>query len=204
MTMDIDLEQVFAILDENQEGQIQLRRFVDVANNYYSDAEVSTPERAAALFAGQLTVRQSISKLFSCSSEWRSKRKENNRMRVAKNTDSPGVKCVAGRRYVRVKGQSMLTRSVLATRSHYQRLGPRQYRPDQLRSILRRHRSNQFVARLDIERSRVRLDTAQPRELPGRRFRSSKFGKPSPSPFPITRARKEGSRAAIDVHVPVL
>lgn len=39
--MDIDLQQVFAILDENDEGQIQLRRFVDVANNYYSDAEVS-------------------------------------------------------------------------------------------------------------------------------------------------------------------
>lgn len=39
--MDIDLKQVFTILDENDEGQIQLRRFVDVANNYYSDAEVS-------------------------------------------------------------------------------------------------------------------------------------------------------------------
>ncbi|CAF1250062.1 unnamed protein product [Adineta ricciae] len=38
-TMDIDLKQVFSILDENDEGQIQLRRFVDVANNYYSDAE---------------------------------------------------------------------------------------------------------------------------------------------------------------------
>ncbi|CAF1524704.1 unnamed protein product, partial [Adineta steineri] len=37
--MDIDLKQVFSILDENDEGQIQLRRFVDVANNYYSDAE---------------------------------------------------------------------------------------------------------------------------------------------------------------------
>jgi Ca2+-binding EF-hand superfamily protein len=40
--MDFDLKQVFSILDENEEGQIQLRRFVDVANNYYSDAEVST------------------------------------------------------------------------------------------------------------------------------------------------------------------
>lgn len=40
--MDIDLKQVFSILDENDEGQIQLRRFVDVANNYYSDAEVSS------------------------------------------------------------------------------------------------------------------------------------------------------------------
>lgn len=39
--MDFDLKEVFAILDENGEGQIQLRRFVDVANNYYSDAEVS-------------------------------------------------------------------------------------------------------------------------------------------------------------------
>lgn len=39
--MDFDLKQVFTILDENDEGQIQLRRFVDVANNYYSDAEVS-------------------------------------------------------------------------------------------------------------------------------------------------------------------
>jgi len=38
--MDFDLEQVFSILDENDEGQIQLRRFVDVASNYYSDAEV--------------------------------------------------------------------------------------------------------------------------------------------------------------------
>ncbi|CAF4531328.1 unnamed protein product [Rotaria magnacalcarata] len=37
--MDIDFKQVFSILDENDEGQIQLRRFVDVANNYYSDAE---------------------------------------------------------------------------------------------------------------------------------------------------------------------
>jgi hypothetical protein len=37
--MDFDLKQVFSILDENGEGQIQLRRFVDVANNYYSDAE---------------------------------------------------------------------------------------------------------------------------------------------------------------------
>lgn len=37
--MDFDLEQVFSILDENDEGQIQLRRFVDVASNYYSDAE---------------------------------------------------------------------------------------------------------------------------------------------------------------------
>ncbi|CAF2630467.1 unnamed protein product [Rotaria sp. Silwood2] len=37
--MDIDLKQVFSILDENGEGQIQLRRFADVANNYYSDAE---------------------------------------------------------------------------------------------------------------------------------------------------------------------
>jgi Ca2+-binding EF-hand superfamily protein len=42
--MDIDLKQVFSILDENGEGQIQLRRFVDVANNYYSDAEVSSFE----------------------------------------------------------------------------------------------------------------------------------------------------------------
>lgn len=42
--MDIDLKQVFSILDENEEGQIQLRRFVDVANNYYSDAEVSSVE----------------------------------------------------------------------------------------------------------------------------------------------------------------
>lgn len=39
--MDFDLKEVFSILDENNEGQIQLRRFVDVANNYYSDAEVS-------------------------------------------------------------------------------------------------------------------------------------------------------------------
>ena len=39
--MDFDLKQVFSILDENDEGQIQLRRFVDVASNYYSDAEVS-------------------------------------------------------------------------------------------------------------------------------------------------------------------
>lgn len=39
--MDIDLKEVFSILDENDEGQIQLRRFIDVANNYYSDAEVS-------------------------------------------------------------------------------------------------------------------------------------------------------------------
>ena len=39
--MDFDLKQVFSILDENDEGQIQLRRFVDVANNYYSDAEVN-------------------------------------------------------------------------------------------------------------------------------------------------------------------
>jgi hypothetical protein len=37
--MDFDLKQVFSILDENNEGQIELRRFVDVANNYYSDAE---------------------------------------------------------------------------------------------------------------------------------------------------------------------
>lgn len=42
--MDFDLKEVFSILDENGEGQIQLRRFVDVANNYYSDAEVSTLE----------------------------------------------------------------------------------------------------------------------------------------------------------------
>ena len=39
--MEFDLKEVFSILDENDEGQIQLRRFVDVANNYYSDAEVS-------------------------------------------------------------------------------------------------------------------------------------------------------------------
>ncbi len=39
--MEFDLKEVFSILDENGEGQIQLRRFVDVANNYYSDAEVS-------------------------------------------------------------------------------------------------------------------------------------------------------------------
>jgi hypothetical protein len=37
--MEFDLKEVFSILDENDEGQIQLRRFVDVANNYYSDAE---------------------------------------------------------------------------------------------------------------------------------------------------------------------
>ncbi|CAF1039798.1 unnamed protein product [Adineta ricciae] len=37
--MEFDLNEVFSILDENDEGQIQLRRFVDVANNYYSDAE---------------------------------------------------------------------------------------------------------------------------------------------------------------------
>ena len=40
--MEFDLKEVFSILDENDEGQIQLRRFVDVANNYYSDAEVSS------------------------------------------------------------------------------------------------------------------------------------------------------------------
>ena len=40
--MDFDLNQVFEILDENGEGRIQLRRFIDIANNYYSDAEVRT------------------------------------------------------------------------------------------------------------------------------------------------------------------
>ena len=40
--MEFDLKEVFSIFDENNEGQIQLRRFVDIANNYYSDAEVST------------------------------------------------------------------------------------------------------------------------------------------------------------------
>lgn len=44
MMMEFDLKEVFSILDENNEGQIQLRRFVDVANNYYSDAEVSSLE----------------------------------------------------------------------------------------------------------------------------------------------------------------
>lgn len=39
--MDFNLQEVFSILDENGEGQIQLRRFIDVASNYYSDAEVS-------------------------------------------------------------------------------------------------------------------------------------------------------------------
>lgn len=39
--MEIDLKEVFSILDENDEGQIQLRRFIDVATSYYSDAEVS-------------------------------------------------------------------------------------------------------------------------------------------------------------------
>ena len=39
--MDIDLKEVFALLAENNQEQIQLRHFVDVANNYYSDAEVS-------------------------------------------------------------------------------------------------------------------------------------------------------------------
>ena len=38
--MDFDLNQVFEILDENGEGRIQLRRFIDIASNYYSDAEV--------------------------------------------------------------------------------------------------------------------------------------------------------------------
>jgi Ca2+-binding EF-hand superfamily protein len=42
--MEFDLKEVFSILDENGEGQIQLRRFIDVANNYYSDAEVSAFE----------------------------------------------------------------------------------------------------------------------------------------------------------------
>ncbi|UJR15224.1 hypothetical protein I4U23_002183 [Adineta vaga] len=37
--MEFDLKEVFSILDENDEGQVQLRRFIDVANNYYSDAE---------------------------------------------------------------------------------------------------------------------------------------------------------------------
>jgi len=37
--MDFDLNQVFEILDENGEGLIQLRRFIDIATNYYSDAE---------------------------------------------------------------------------------------------------------------------------------------------------------------------
>lgn len=48
--MDFDLKEVFSILDENHEGQIQLRRFVDVANNYYSDAEVSTHQQQQQLF----------------------------------------------------------------------------------------------------------------------------------------------------------
>ena len=48
--MDFDLKQVFSILDENDEGQIQLRRFVDVANNYYSDAEVSVRMTFLSLF----------------------------------------------------------------------------------------------------------------------------------------------------------
>ncbi len=43
--MEFDLKEVFSILDENDEGQIQLRRFVDVANNYYSDAEVSSSKQ---------------------------------------------------------------------------------------------------------------------------------------------------------------
>lgn len=40
MLMDFDLKEVFSILDENKEGLISLRRLIDVANNYYSDAEV--------------------------------------------------------------------------------------------------------------------------------------------------------------------
>ena len=43
--MEFDLKEVFSILDENGEGQIQLRRFIDVANNYYSDAEVSSSKQ---------------------------------------------------------------------------------------------------------------------------------------------------------------
>lgn len=39
--MNSDLKEVFSILDENNEGLIRLRCFIDVANNYYSDAEVS-------------------------------------------------------------------------------------------------------------------------------------------------------------------
>ncbi len=49
--MEFDLKEVFSILDENDEGQIQLRRFVDVANNYYSDAEVSSSKH---LFKGNM------------------------------------------------------------------------------------------------------------------------------------------------------
>lgn len=41
MMSESELEQIFSILDENDEGQIELRRFVDIANNYYSDAQVS-------------------------------------------------------------------------------------------------------------------------------------------------------------------
>lgn len=48
--MDLDLNQVFEILDENDEGQIQLRRFVDIASNYYSDAEVGGKSMFATTF----------------------------------------------------------------------------------------------------------------------------------------------------------
>ncbi|CAF0778843.1 unnamed protein product [Didymodactylos carnosus] len=37
--MDLDLSQVFNILDENNEGRIRIARFIDIAQNYYSDAE---------------------------------------------------------------------------------------------------------------------------------------------------------------------
>ncbi|CAF1122705.1 unnamed protein product [Didymodactylos carnosus] len=37
--MDLDLSHVFHILDENSEGRIRIARFIDIAQNYYSDAE---------------------------------------------------------------------------------------------------------------------------------------------------------------------
>ena len=67
--------------------------------------------------------------------------------------------------------------SISATCPHHQSIRSRQSGLDQLRTILWRYRSNQYTARLDVERSCIGFNTSQSRKFARRRFGSAKFGK---------------------------
>ena len=156
--MEIDLQQVFTILDENGEGQIQLQRFVDVANNYYSDAGVSAMTDLIDWHRTPIIV---LCDSWEEESTWAVDMKIDWKKNI-KQTDifeSQVWVCPLAFVAVHVDGRGQRCSLFLATRPYYQSLRSRKYWFHQLRTILRRYFPNQFLARFNVERSRLGFNT---------------------------------------------
>ena len=189
MMMEFDLKEVFSILDENNEGQIQLRRFVDVANNYYSDAEVSSLELRRER---QLFVRRVREDQYDYSLPVRASIRSSEHVPRIEILDVCRITFLEQRSWSYLRfllcQQSLswgqywcLPVLFLAISSHHQSIGSEEYWFNQFWSILWRDRPNQFIARRFIEGRRIRSLAHQPRKFSRRRFWSTKLGKRQPS-----------------------